>query len=75
MKTIMTVIGIILILFGLCTLGYRGYTYKTQEKIAEIGNVQITQEQNKTVQIPPILSGLSLVAGIVLVVAGRNGRR
>lgn len=72
MKSLTNIVGILLILFGILTLGYQGFTYTKQEKIAEIGDVQVTANTEKTVYFPPILGGVSLVAGVVLVVVARK---
>lgn len=75
MKSLLTIIGIILILFSVISFSYQGFTYTKQEKIAEIGNMQLTANTEKTISLPPIVGGVSLVAGIVLVVVGRIGRK
>ncbi len=72
MKATTTVIGIILILVGIATFAYQGFTYTKQEKVAQIGDLQLTANTEKTVHFPPILGGLSIVAGIVLVIVGRK---
>ena len=75
MKSIISLLGIILIIFGIASFAYMGFTYTSREKVAEIGNIQVTADTQKTISIPPVLSGLSLVVGIVLVVVGTmNGR-
>lgn len=73
MKTLITLVGIIFMVVGIGALTYRGYTYTTQEKVAQLGDIQVTAENRKTVYFPPLLGGLSLAAGIVLVVIGRAG--
>ena len=72
MKSIISLVGIILIVVGIGALAYQGFTYTKHEQVAQIGDVQITANTQKTVYFPPILGGLSLVAGIVLVVIGRK---
>ncbi len=74
MKSLTTVIGIILIILGILAFGYQGFTYTQQKKVAEIGSVQIMAEQEKFVYLPPVIGGLSFVAGIILIVVGRNKR-
>lgn len=71
MKPIAT-IGVILIILGILGLAYQGFTYTKEEKVAEIGSLNITNETEKRVNIPPYAGGLSLVAGIVLVALGRR---
>ena len=75
MKTITNMIGLLLIILGIAALVYQGISYTKQEKIAQIGNVQVTADTQKTIYLSPILGGLSLVAGVVLVLIGRrNGK-
>ena len=65
-----TWIGIVLIVLGALALAYQGITYTSREKIIDIGPVQATADKQKTIPLPPIVGGLALVAGIVLVVVG-----
>lgn len=72
MKSMTTILGMILIIVGVITLGYQGYTYKEREKILQIGDLQVTAETQKRVYFPPYLGGAALVAGIVLVIVSRK---
>lgn len=72
MKSLTTTIGIILIILGVVALAYEGFTYTKHEKVAEIGNLQVTADTQKTVYFSPIWGVVSLGAGIVLVVVGRR---
>lgn len=72
MKSITSLVGILLILVGIVVFAYQGFTYTKQEKVAQIGDLQVTTETEKRVNLPPILGGLALVAGLVLVVVGRK---
>ena len=66
------IIGIILIVLGIGALAYQGITYTTREKIIEIGPFQASADTQKTIPLSPILGGLSLIGGIVLVIMGRK---
>ena len=69
-------IGIFLILLGIVALSYERITYRTKEKIIDIGPLQATAEREKSIPLPPLLGGLALVAGIGLVAVGyRSPRR
>ncbi len=72
MKSVITVLGVVLLLFGIVTLTYQGFTYNKQDAIAQIGQVTITAEHPHTIYFPPILGGLCVLAGLVLVVVGRK---
>jgi hypothetical protein len=63
-------IGIGLIVIGVVALIYQGITYTTREKVLEVGPVEVTAERRKTIPLPPVLGGLALAGGIVLVVVG-----
>ncbi len=64
------IIGILLIVIGIVALAYGGFSYTHREKVLDIGPIQATAEKKETVPFPPILGGLCLVGGIILVVAG-----
>ena len=65
-----TLIGIILIGIGIVAFAYQGITYTTREKVVDIGPIQMTADKEKTIPLPPIVGGIALVGGIVLLVAG-----
>jgi hypothetical protein len=65
-----TIIGVILIVLGVVALAYQGITYTTNEKVVDLGPLKVEAKREKTIPLPPILGGLALVGGIVLVIAG-----
>ena len=65
-----TLVGIALIVLGIVAFAYQGITYTSREKIIDIGPLQATAETEKTIPLSPLLGGLALVGGIVLVVVG-----
>jgi hypothetical protein len=69
MKSGLLVIAVILIAIGVVSLAYQGITYTTREKVLEVGPIKATADKKKTLPLPPILGGLSLAGGVVLLVA------
>jgi uncharacterized membrane protein len=63
-------VGIALIVLGIVAFAYQGITYTSREKIIDIGPIQATADTQKTIPLSPLLGGLALVGGIVLVVVG-----
>jgi uncharacterized membrane protein len=63
-------IGILLIVLGGLALAYQGFTYTHREKVLDVGPIHATADEQHHVSIPPILGGLALVGGIVLVFVG-----
>jgi uncharacterized membrane protein len=69
------IIGIVLIALGVVALAYQGITYTSREKIINIGPIQATRETKKTIPLPPILGGVALAGGIVLVIIGSRAKK
>jgi uncharacterized membrane protein len=69
MKPILAV-GILLIVLGGLALAYQGFTYTHRGKVLDVGPIHATADKQDHVSIPPILGGLALVGGIVLVFLG-----
>jgi uncharacterized membrane protein len=65
-----TLVGIALIVLGIVAFAYQGITYTSREKIIDIGPIQATADTQKTTPLPPVLGGLVLAGGIVLVLVG-----
>jgi len=65
-----TLVGIALIVLGIVAFAYQGITYTSREKIIDIGPIQATADTQKTIPLPPLLGGLVLTGGIVLVLVG-----
>jgi len=65
-----TLLGIILIVIGIFSLAYQGISYTKRDKIVDVGPIHATKDTTKTIPLPPIVGGLSLIGGIVLIAAG-----
>jgi uncharacterized membrane protein len=65
-----TIIGLALIILGVVALAYQGITYTTQEKVIDLGPLKATVEKKETIPLPPLLGGLALAGGIVLLIVG-----
>lgn len=63
-------IGIALIVLGALALAYQGFNYSRTERMLEMGPMHVTQETQKRIPVPPILGGLALLGGVVLLVVG-----
>ena len=66
------IVGILLIAIGIVALAYGGITYTKHEKIIDAGPLKISAYREKTIPLPPILGGICLVGGIILVLAGNR---
>ena len=72
MKT-QSIVGVVLIAIGIIAFGYQGFTYTTREKAIDLGPIQVTTEKTHTFPLPPIVGGVALVGGILLLLtAGKR---
>lgn len=67
---IMRIVGIILIVAGLIGFVITGITVTERETVLDLGPIEVQQERERTLPIGPITSGVVVVAGIVLLIAG-----
>jgi uncharacterized membrane protein YidH (DUF202 family) len=65
-----TLVGVLLIIIGVAGFAFAGFHYTQRHRDADVGPLHISHRQHKTIPVPPILSGIALVGGIVLVVTG-----
>lgn len=68
-----SIVGILLIILGIVAFAYQGFTYTTTEKAIDLGPIQVTAEKTHTFPLPPIVGGIALVGGILLLVT--SGRK
>jgi uncharacterized membrane protein YidH (DUF202 family) len=64
-----TIIGIILIVIGVAGFALGGFSFTRKEKVLDVGPVEATADDKKTVPISPVVAGIALVSGVVLVAA------
>jgi len=69
-----TIIGIVLIILGIIGFATGGISFTHQKKDVDLGPVQVSHETKDTLPISPILSTLSLIAGVGLVAVGVRSR-
>jgi hypothetical protein len=67
-----TIFAVILIAIGIAAFGYQGISYTTSEKVVDIGPIEMTADKTRTIPLPPIVGGIALVGGIVLLITARK---
>jgi hypothetical protein len=70
----LTVVGIVLIVLGVIALAYQGISYTTSEKVVDIGPLKVETQREKTIPLPPLLGGVAVAAGVILLLVGARGR-
>ena len=64
-----TIVGIILIVVGVVGFALGGFSFTRKEKVLDVGPIEATAENKESVPISPLLAGIALVSGVVLVAA------
>jgi len=67
-------VGILLIVFGLAALAIGGFSYTKREKVLDLGPIEATTEQHKTIPLSPIVGIVAVAGGVALVVVGSKAR-
>jgi len=71
----LTLTGVLLVALGLVLLAGPVFTYTKHEKVVDVGPIEVTAANRKHVSLPPVLGGVALVVGAVLLVSGaKRGR-
>jgi membrane-associated HD superfamily phosphohydrolase len=60
--------GIIILIVGLLMTLYTGFTYVTKEKVVDLGELEITKNNQHTVNWQPYVGiGIMVIGGVVLI--------
>ncbi len=70
-----TVVGALLILLGVIVLSVGGFSFTRREKVAEVGPIGVTAERKRSVPLPPIVGGLAIAGGLLVLVASARRAR
>ncbi len=65
-------IGLVLVIIGIIMVAYTGFNYVTTEKVAQIGPLQVNATKNNPVRWSPILGGILIISGIVVIALKKN---
>jgi hypothetical protein len=67
------VVGIILIVIGIVLIAWGGFaSFTTKENVAKLGPLEVNKEHEHQLPIGPIVGGVCIVGGIILMVSGRS---
>lgn len=75
-KKVIVIIGAILIILGVFSIGYDQISYAREEKVLDVGPFQATvEDETQCVRTPVILGVIITIAGIWLIIAASKKRR
>ena len=65
-----SIAGILLVILGVLALAYQRVNYTRRDRVLDVGPIHATKDTQEHIPVPPIIGGLALVGGIVLLLAG-----
>jgi uncharacterized membrane protein YidH (DUF202 family) len=68
----MKLLGFALVVLGVLALVYGGISYNRQRTVIDVGSFKATATEQKNVPLSPIVGGIALVGGIILLTVPRK---
>ena len=68
----MKIFGFILVVFGALALVYGGISYNRERTVLDVGPFKATATEQKNVPLSPIVGGIVLLGGILLLAIPRK---
>ncbi|WP_214226099.1 hypothetical protein [Pedobacter sp. B4-66] len=67
-------IALVMIILGVVMLIWTGFTYTKKEKVIDAGPIQISADREKSVNWPPYIGGIVLIAGVVILITSKRSK-
>jgi hypothetical protein len=67
-------VGVILVVLGIVALVWGGISWTREETVVDLGPLEAKTETRETIPLPPLIGGIALIAGIVLLVVPARRR-
>jgi uncharacterized membrane protein len=67
-----SLVGMLLIILGIVSLAFQGIHYTTHKELAQVDRLHVNTEEHKTISLPPVLGGLALAGGVVLLLVSKK---
>jgi UDP-N-acetylmuramyl pentapeptide phosphotransferase/UDP-N-acetylglucosamine-1-phosphate transferase len=68
----MKTLGIVVLALGIIMTIFTGFNIITKKKVVDIGPLEINKEEKTPIYWSPITGGILIVAGVIIMVAGKR---
>ena len=68
------IVGLVLVVLGMVILAWGGIFWNDTDTVFKAGPIKVQTEEQEGVRLPPILGGISIVAGLALVLMPQRSR-
>jgi hypothetical protein len=65
-------LGIILIIAGILMFIFSNISFTTEKKVVDLGSLEITKKEKKTINWPSYAGGVAAICGVVVLLASRK---
>lgn len=66
------ILGLVLVVIGVIGLAIGGINFTTKEKVVDLGPIEASREETHSIPVPPVLGGVALIGGVLLLIASRR---
>ena len=68
------IVGLVLVALGIIALVWGGISWTQEKNVVDAGPIQVQTEERKSLPMPPVLGGVALVVGAVLLLVPARTR-
>jgi hypothetical protein len=68
----MKIVGFVLVVLGLLVLIYGGISYNKHRTVIDVGAFKATATERKNIPLSPIVGGIALLGGVILLVVPKK---
>jgi len=68
----MKAIGFVLLVLGIVAVLYGAITYNRERTVFKVGSIEATAKEQHNVPLSPIVGGIAIVSGLVLLMVPRR---
>ena len=68
----MKIIGIVLVVLGVLALVYGGFSYNKNRTVLQVGSMNVTATEHKSIPVPAVVGVVVLIGGVALLAFGKR---
>ena len=68
------IIGLALVIVGMVVFAWGGLFWTDRDTVLDAGPLKVQTQERKGIKLPPVLGGIAVVAGIILLVIPERRR-
>jgi hypothetical protein len=70
-----SIVGLLLVVIGVIGIVYGGFTYTSKQTTVQVGGLEVTAKEKKTIPISSVAGAVLVVGGVIVMVVGGGIKR